>query len=368
MSGQPLVIARGTAHAFFAFEVGRAIDLEEARGRLGAKPNHAQLHHRRRAPREFEFRPQPLRIFRDSEPLTIGRFASEPSVDSVLFDFGAISIGYRFPLDGPLEEIGKLNEAIADKSTLVEDARRRVAELVHAAGTAIRQPAVHDPVETYVVVQVEAFTEPVSPAALVTDHAAEIAHLLRGAGEELAAEEVADAITRRVSFGVHDVTFVDWGGALVVDPTPEDVLTVLEFANVELVEMQFLDQRLDGALDQAYEMLEKRRLSRVWRPWQASRELRAIGELQVENALLFEGVNNALKLVGDQFLARVYRAASERFHMAEWDATILRKLGALEGIYVKMSDVANALRIEALEWIVIILITFEIVWSLLRDT
>ena len=152
----------------------------------------------------------------------------------------------------------------------------------------------------------------------------------------------------------------------MVDSSPEDVLTVLEFANVELVEMRFLDQRLDDALDQAYEMLAHRRLSRLWWPGFAHRELRVLGELQVENALLFEGVNNALKLVGDQYLARLYRAASERFHMAEWDATILRKLDALDRLYVKLSDLANALRLEALEWIIVLLIAFEVGWSLFR--
>ena len=39
--------------------------------------------------------------------------------------------------------------------------------------------------------------------------------------------------------------------------------------------------------------------------------------MQVESAVLFEGVNNALKLLGDQYLARVYRLASQRFHLEE---------------------------------------------------
>jgi hypothetical protein len=353
-----LAIARGTAYAFFAFEVGRAIDLEEAHRRLGSGTERAQLRHRRRAPRDFEFRPAPLRVFRELEPLPVGRFASAPVLDSVLYDFGAISISFA--------EIASLADAIADHSALAEDARRRLGELVEALGAAVRRPAVRDVVETYVVIHVDEFTAPLAPADLVSTSAADVAHLLRGADEPLSAEEIADATARRASFGTEDVTFIDWDGALVVDRTPEDVLTVLEFANVELVEMRFLDQRLDDALDQSYEMLAERRLARFWRPGFADAELRALGELQVENALLFEGVNNALKLVGDQFLARVYRAASDRFHMAEWDATILRKLETLDSLYVKMSDLANAVRLEALEWVIIALIAFEVAWALAR--
>jgi len=52
----------------------------------------------------------------------------------------------------------------------------------------------------------------------------------------------------------------------------------------------------------------------------------------------FEGVNNALKLLGDQYLARLYRLVAQRFHLVEWDGSILRKLETLEGIYQKISD------------------------------
>src|SRR5256885_10151491 len=77
-------------------------------------------------------------------------------------------------------------------------------------------------------------------------------------------------------------------------------------------------------------------------------------------AILFEQVTNALKLVGDQFLARVYSLASRRFHLAEWDTSISRKLQTIDGIYAKMTDRAASRRMEMLEWIIIILIVVEI--------
>jgi hypothetical protein len=142
---------------------------------------------------------------------------------------------------------------------------------------------------------------------------------------------------------------------------------VLEFVNVELLEMRFLDRRLDAALEKAYALLARRNWGRSWWPGTVRNDLRDLGALQVENAALFEGVNNALKLVGDQFLARVYRLASERFHLAEWDATILRKLDTLDSLYGKTADLASAMRIEILEWIIILLIAFEVVWSFVGE-
>ena len=74
-----------------------------------------------------------------------------------------------------------------------------------------------------------------------------------------------------------------------------------------------------------------------------------------------------MKLLGDQYLARVYRVVSQRFSFGgAWDASILRKLRqTLESIYGKMSDRAGTRRMEVLEWIIIILITLSIAISFL---
>src|SRR5690606_1445465 len=74
-------------------------------------------------------------------------------------------------------------------------------------------------------------------------------------------------------------------------------------------------------------------------------DLEQVAELQVDNALVFEGVNNTLKLLGDQYLARIHRLANRRFHIEEWDASIMRKLQPLESIYEKMSDQAATRRL-----------------------
>jgi hypothetical protein len=114
-------------------------------------------------------------------------------------------------------------------------------------------------------------------------------------------------------------------------------------------------------LDESYETLSGRRWQRrLLFDRSHAADLYRLARLQADNAVLFEGVNNALKLLGDQYLARVYRLASTRFHLPEWDASILRKLQTLESIYQKMADQAANRRIELLEWIIIALIAAEI--------
>jgi hypothetical protein len=194
-----------------------------------------------------------------------------------------------------------------------------------------------------------------------------VAQVLRAARHPLSQQEVADATALRLSFGPNDATIIDTDAAILFDPEGEDVRDVIEFANTQLLEMRFLDQQLDDVLERAYETL----LGRPARLRDAARlgpDLHRLARLQLDAAILFEQVTNALKLVGDQFLARVYSLASRRFHLAEWDASISRKLQTIDGIYAKMTDRAATRRMEVLEWIIIILIALSIVLSVFTLT
>jgi hypothetical protein len=126
--------------------------------------------------------------------------------------------------------------------------------------------------------------------------------------------------------------------------------------------MWMFDEQLDRGLDGGYEAL-----SRTPRLLSLSgsheKDTMHIAQLQVDSALLFERVTNTLKLLGDQYLTRVYRLVSPRFHLEAWDTSILRKLHTLESIYGKMSDRAGTKRMEALEWIIIVLIALSITLS-----
>ncbi len=156
------------------------------------------------------------------------------------------------------------------------------------------------------------------------------------------------------------MAYIDWNAAFLFGSDMEDVRTVLEFANVELLEMRHLDQQLDVALDQAYDALSKQPKLRLSLPQSYDARSNTIAQMQVDSAILFERVTNTLKLVGDQYLARVYRLISHRFHLEDWDASILRKLQTLDSIYGKMTDRASTLRMEFLEWIIVVLIAISI--------
>jgi hypothetical protein len=348
-------ILRGTCHSLFVYDAAFSIDLNEAERRITSFTQRETIKHKRRTPRHFEFRPPPLRI------------TQEAGVELVVYDFGAVSVIYHRPLSGDFSQLLAMSQELYENQRLFDDSRRRVEDLLKLIHPAVSKLNISPFVEDYVIFQIEAFESSVSIGDLNSKYATEIAQVLRAETQQLSEDEVRDALSHHISYGNEDIVIVDWNAALVVDREAEDVLTVLEFANVELLEMRFLDQRLDEALALSYERLTKR--SKKWFSFRSDpSDLRDISQWQVDSAILFEGVNNVLKLVGDQYLARLYRLVAERFHLAEWDATIFRKLETLESIYEKISDQISVRRMEVLEWIIIVLFVISIVLPFLTAT
>jgi hypothetical protein len=361
-----LRVERGACHSIFVYDIAFAIDLNQAE-RLIQSAIRDSIRHKRRAPQYFEYTPAPLRITQGIEPVQIGEgFATDPLAQLVIYDFGAVSVLYRIPLSGDTSRLLSLSESLYENQALLSDSRRRVENLLRVIQSAVSKADVSPFVEDYAIFQVDSFCEPVSIEELTTRYAFEIGRILRAEARDLSPDEVTDAMSHRISFAKDDIAIIDWNAALVVDKEAEDILNVLEFANVELLETRFLDRRLDDALALAYDRVSRR--SREWFQFRSHpSDLRDISQWQVDSAILFENVNNVLKLVGDQYLARLYRLAAERFHLPDWDAAILRKLETLERIYQKLADQVVSRRMEVLEWIIIFLFVISIILPFISE-
>ena len=360
------LIRNGLCFALFAYDAARSIKLEDAERRVHEASQRQTIPHKRRAPSYFEYQPPPLRISEQSEPVNIGRFSARADVDLLIYDFGAVAVIYSFPIAGRFVDLLQLSEELYDNESLLSDSRLRVNELLKVIGDAAVHASLAPVVEDYVIFHIESFTEPFDARQFCSAHGLQIAQILRAERQALSTEEIEDALAAKISFGTEDLTIVDWNAALLIDREGEDVRAVLGFANVELLEMRYLDQKLDRALDDVYETLLRPSLNlpRIFGYY--STASRRIAELQIDNAILFEGVNNTLKLLGDQYLARVYRLVNKRFHLDEWDASIIRKLQTLESIYEKISDQATDRRMEVLEWVIIILIAVSVALELIH--
>jgi hypothetical protein len=365
-AGEWAAAVGGTLHVHVAFDWGEELDLERARQLVPAEVR--VLPRRRRTPASFTYRPPPLRFQLPAVPLTLPEVGPAPAAaEATVFDFAAVSLALHVPFRLPAAALTRLAGWLAEPGPLVQAARSALEPLHQKLLPAIQQPLWKDDLsEEFIVFQLPPGEALPPPGELLTAHAGWLAGLVRLEAEPLGAEEIAEALRLHLTYGPADLLVPDWAAAVLIDQDCEETLQTLEFANLQLLEFRHIDDRLDGSLAAAYARIHP--LVRSWLPfWRSySRPLRALGELKVEANDLFERTGNVLKLIGDQYLARVYRLLAARFHLEEWERSIQRKLDVLEGVYRVVADQADHLRTEFLEIVVIVLILTEILLAVFR--
>jgi len=349
--------ARGTARVLTAFDLGYEIDLARAAERLGVGRSADTFRHKRGSAEEPGAPRRPLRFTRPVEPLVLGGIASTRELEVALYPFGAISFGYALPLDLPLEGLVDVSVLLYDNAELLGAARGEAQAVLATLGDAVREPELAHAVEDYVVYSLAPLEAPV--AELETNQRELLARILRAESGPLSLHEVENALDGRIAYGPEELVLVDWFGALLVGADMEDERRVLELTTVELVELRFLDGRLEERLEEAYGLLASAHRPRFSLS-PHTHDVERLARFQADSAILHENFDNALKLLGDDYLARLYELCSERFHFGAWDTAIERKLATLESIYSKISDRAARQRAELLEWIVIVLFVLDI--------
>lgn len=343
---------------FVAFDWGDAIDLERARRLVSA--SELALARRRRTPISFSFNPAPLHVALSPVPLRLAEIGEvQASAAVTFFDFAAVSLALRVPFELDQPALLRLAQSLAEPSELLQSARNALRPLFAQIKPAIQDPAWQDDLsEEYFVFHLPPGGDRVEDAWL-----AGVVHLENG---PLSTDEVAEALRLRLSYSPDDLFIPNWAAAVLIDRDCEETLQAIEFANLQLLEFRHIDNRLDVSLAAAARTIQSRQRWYIpfWRLH--ARPLRVVGELKVEATGLFERTGNVLKLVGEPYLARVYRLLATRFHLETWEENIRRKLEVAEGVYQVASDQASVYRAEFLESVVVILILVEVVFTLFR--
>ncbi|NIN71792.1 MAG: hypothetical protein GTO46_07635 [Gemmatimonadetes bacterium] len=352
---------RGECLVIFAYDVAPYIDLGLCERRIAATSHRQRIAKKRRALEYFEYRPAPLVVTLNAKPVRVGTRQTEPSVELVVYDFGAVTLTYSIPIQGTLSELVELSCGIYEGDELQENARVLVADALDVVYVGEGKVTIADVVEDYVIFHVEEFDDELAPGELATAFAGPVTQILRAEQEPPSEQETRGGVALRIAFGEADQAILDWNAALLYGREVDDLRTVIEFANVQLLELRFLDRQLDEALEESYAILTQRGGMRGYSLRTYRRDARRIARLQIDAAILFERVSNALKVFGEEYLSRVYGLTAERLQLAAWDASALRKLRTLESIYDKLTDETAVRRLEILEWIIVLLIAFSIV-------
>ncbi|HEV3116874.1 MAG TPA: hypothetical protein VGY58_07480 [Gemmataceae bacterium] len=359
-------ILGGVLHTFVAFDWGEEIDLERARSLVPAETR--VLPRRRRTPASIAYRPPPLRLHLAPVTVELPGIGCVPmSAEATVFDFAAVSIAMHAPFELSGGALTELAGALAEPAPLVKLGLASLEPLYAKLLPAVQNPRwQHDLSEEYFVFHVPPTAALPEPGELMEYHAGWLASLVRLEPAPLSSEEIAEALRVSICYSPDDLLVLDWAAAFLLDADCDETLQTIEFGNLQLLEFRHIDERLDARLATTYGMIHSLAQSRLPFWHNPRRSLRALGELKVEATGLFERTENVLKLVGDQYLARVYRMLASRFHLEEWEKSIQRKLDVAEGVYRVVSDQTDTYRAEFLEIVVVLLILLEILLAIFR--
>jgi hypothetical protein len=370
-SEETYVVRRGRLLCYRILDVGDEVDLELADRLLRGSPGHRRLRPSREGSESLAFTSPPLSVAAGHRTVSLPRTGRpvEAEVAVHLYDYAAAGVAFEveIPPGTALGALGPLCDELYDTPVLEAEARAVLAELLPRIAPAIQGPHDWPGTESYTVIFVEELDG--RPTAAEVLAMPGLAKLLLGetAAGTLSAAERADVLKHAYSYFEHDLAVIDWNSAFVLEPSgSRDIPDILEFATSQLLELRYYDTLLDGELARLYDEFAaaKRRFrSLLWSPYGTL--AREVQKRLVELTEFTERVENALKIIGDFYLARVYRAAVRRFRMPSWQESVYRKQSLVAGVYTLLKGELDIRRNTLLELTIVLLIVFEIVMAFL---
>jgi hypothetical protein len=352
LTSVPPAVATGAFHAYFVFDVAETISLE-ALAAIAEEAERAPLQLRREASSGFIAYPVPP---------VLARLPKTPSgfdVRAKIFNYGVISIRISSPFSGSWPDYAAFTRRLRNDDALEAEARAALDAFMTRIADAINLP--HDPlVEDYFVFEVGEFVDHISAAELLGPYASSLASLVLCEERRLTGLEQDETLRVNFSYYEDDLAVVQWDTAFVYDRSEgaAAIEDILEFANTQLAELRTYDALLDAELETIYAIDPKDKRFGRREAQAAADRLRFIS---VDVQQLTDHANNALKIIGDAFYARLYRGAAGRLGLKDWQKQIDAKLKSVGDLYRFFNDEVQHARGEFMETIVIILIALEVV-------
>lgn len=353
-------ITGATITAFYLFDVADQIDLAALRAEIGGGAASARFVPKSTAPSYLQYAIPPLVIDPELTPLpTIDGFRPRAK----FFDYGVMSLALTRPFSGEWAELIALSQQYIENERLEQQAEEASRGLVRRYQRAMAGSRERYLSEDYIVFAVTGLDRRATAEDLIATRSEEIALLLRGERQALSRQEQEEIIRNRLSYLADDLVIPTWNAAFVYDTEAgaQAALEIFEFANSQLLEFRYYDERLDVELGRIYSDLQRQR----WLDSIAGRRyIRAAHQLHA----LFIDVNeitdkteNALKMVGDIYAARLFNLTAARFGLARWKESVQDKLKTLDDIYRFAVEQVAISRGHLLELTIILILVLELV-------
>ena len=175
-----------------------------------------------------------------------------------------------------------------------------------------------------------------------------------------------DILKNSLSYSSDDFAIVSWDTAWLCDPEdPVDLVDLIEYANVQLMQLRYHDTRLSIQMEIMYDHLESAdRMSSFQRLRKYHLIMSQLMEVHAEITETTEKIQNLIKITEDVYYARVYAATLNVLRSSQWTESVHHKLDVIHRNYTMLSNEVNIQHSNFLEWMIIVLIALEFGWAI----
>jgi hypothetical protein len=352
-------IRAGTLTALYLFDVSESIDLVRLRDVLGTG-SAARLAPKAPTPAYVQYQVPPLVIDGD----TIGVPAIEGfSARFKFFDYGVVSLALSRPFSGEWTDVVRFGQDYIENAALETRAEESIRQIVSRCGTAMARVRPSWLSEDYLVVVVHDLEGPPDADLLIARRGEQIAQLVRGEGQPLSRQEQEEVLRSRLSYLANVLVVPTWNAAFVYDTEAGGAaaLELFEFANSQLLEFRYYDALLDAELGRIYPALQRTSWWGNLVGGRATRTANQLHSLFIDVNEITDRTENALKIVGDIYAARVLALVGARLGVERWKASVEEKLKTLDDIYRFVVEQVSISRGQFLEIVVVVILVLELI-------
>ncbi|MBV2167516.1 MAG: hypothetical protein KUL82_02305 [Bdellovibrio sp.] len=343
------------------FDIGKDVDLEKVQGLFEASTS-AQRFRLNRSSKAMIINNAPLSLTIENSKYDALGHPLDLEVTAKIWHFGALSLTLSFEIPEKMDwnRLVELGNFLENDANLHALAKKRVEQIVIGMGPERLKTIDWETYEDYACYFFRKI-DGCEKNAMKVFELHDVFRLILSENNATLSEQIKKTIYESTfQYSQDDLAVIDWNSALIIEPSGSlDIVDVIEFSLCQLLEMRYYDDLLDEKLTYLYTSLEEKSSNIFQNHY--TRLSKEAARIYLDISDTVESVENSMKVVGDFYLAKIFRAASQRLRFTDWRDSVDQKLANLAQISRLYVSESNEKRNQLLEIIIIALIAIEVV-------